>query len=60
MEFGWRLAPEYRGLGYASEASQALLDQARRTFIGEVFVIIDPDNLASHNVARKLGSSRSA
>jgi len=55
LEFGWRLAPEFRGLGYATEAAQALLDQARRTFIGEIFVIIDLDNLASQNVCRKLG-----
>ena len=50
LEFGWRLAPEYRGLGYATEAAQALLDEARRTFIGEIFVIIDLENLASQNV----------
>jgi RimJ/RimL family protein N-acetyltransferase len=55
LEFGWRLAPEYRGLGYATEAAQALLDQARRTFVGEIFVIIDLENLASQNVCRKLG-----
>jgi RimJ/RimL family protein N-acetyltransferase len=55
LEFGWRLAPEYRGRGYATEAAQALLDEARRTFTGEIFVIIDQDNLASQNVARKLG-----
>ena len=55
LEFGWRLASEYRGLGYATEAAQALLDQARRTFVGEIFVIIDLDNLASQNVCRKLG-----
>ena len=55
LEFGWRLAPEYRGLGYATEAAQVLLDEARRTFIGEIFVIIDQQNLASQNVARKLG-----
>ncbi len=55
LEFGWRLAPGYRGLGYATEAAQALLDQARRTFVGEIFVIIDLENLASQNVCRKLG-----
>jgi RimJ/RimL family protein N-acetyltransferase len=55
LEFGWRLAPEFRGRGYATEAAQVLLDEARRTFIGEIFVIIDQDNLASQNVARKLG-----
>jgi len=55
LEFGWRLAPEYRRLGYATEAAQVLLDEARRTFIGEIFVIIDQENLPSQNVARKLG-----
>lgn len=55
LEFGWRLAPEYRGRGYATEAAQALLDEACRSFVGEIFVIIDQHNLASQNVARKLG-----
>jgi RimJ/RimL family protein N-acetyltransferase len=55
LEFGWRLAAEARGLGYATEASRALLELAERTFTGEIFSMIANDNEASHNVARKLG-----
>jgi RimJ/RimL family protein N-acetyltransferase len=55
LEWGYRLVPECRGLGYATEASRALLDQARQTYAGELLAIIAPENLASQNVARKLG-----
>lgn len=55
LEWGYRLVPECRGLGYATEASRALLDQARQTCTGELLAIIAPENLASQNVARKLG-----
>jgi RimJ/RimL family protein N-acetyltransferase len=54
LEWGYRLVPECRGLGYATEASRALLDQARQTYTGELLAIIAPENLASQNVARKL------
>lgn len=55
LEWGYRLVPECRGLGYATEASQALLDQAHQTYSGELLAIIAPENLASQNVCRKLG-----
>ncbi len=55
LEWGYRLVPESRGLGYATEASQALLGHARETFSGELLAIIDPANHASQNVCRKLG-----
>jgi RimJ/RimL family protein N-acetyltransferase len=56
LEFGWRLAAEARGKGYATEASRALLDSAARDgFRGEILAIIDPTNVPSQNVARKLG-----
>ena len=55
LEWGYRLAPESRGLGYATEASQALLAQARQAYAGELLAIIAPENLASQNVCRKLG-----
>ena len=55
LEWGYRLVPESRGLGYATEASQALLDRARETFSGELLAIIDPANHASQNVCQKLG-----
>lgn len=55
LEWGYRLVPECRGLGYATESSQALLAKAHRTYEGELLVIIDPANRASQNVCRKLG-----
>jgi RimJ/RimL family protein N-acetyltransferase len=55
LEWGYRLAPESRGLGYATEASRALLETARQSYRGQLLAIIHPDNLASQNVCRKLG-----
>jgi RimJ/RimL family protein N-acetyltransferase len=55
LEWGYRLVPECRGLGYATEASQALLTTAHQTYTGELLAIIAPENLASQSVCRKLG-----
>lgn len=55
LEWGYRLVPERRGLGYATEASRALLARAQQTYRGELLAIIAPDNLASQKVAGKLG-----
>jgi GNAT superfamily N-acetyltransferase len=55
LEWGYRLTPESRGRGYATEASQALLARARLVYQGELLAVIHPDNLASQNVGRKLG-----
>jgi RimJ/RimL family protein N-acetyltransferase len=55
LEWGYRLVPECRGLGYATEASRALLATAHRTYAGELLAIIAPENLASQNVCRKMG-----
>jgi RimJ/RimL family protein N-acetyltransferase len=55
LEFGYRLVPEARGLGYATEASSALLATAAETYRGEILAIIDPTNRASQQVASKLG-----
>ncbi len=57
LEWGYRLVPESRGLGYATESSQALLARAHETFSGELLAMIDPANHASQNVCRKLGFS---
>jgi RimJ/RimL family protein N-acetyltransferase len=55
LEWGYRLVPEARGKGYATEASLALLDVARHDHRGGILGIIHPDNRASQNVIRKLG-----
>jgi len=52
---GFRLVPECRRLGYATEASQALLAKAHKAYPGELLAIVAPENLASQNVCRKLG-----
>jgi len=55
LEWGYRLATQARGNGYATEASTALLDVASREYAGEILAIIHPDNHPSHGVIRKLG-----
>jgi RimJ/RimL family protein N-acetyltransferase len=55
LEFGYRLVPEARGRGYATEAADALLDLARTTFRGELLAFIDGQNHASRRVLDKLG-----
>jgi RimJ/RimL family protein N-acetyltransferase len=55
LEWGYRLVPERRGIGYATEASRALLAKAHQTYAGELLAIIAPENLPSQNVCRKLG-----
>ncbi len=55
LEFGYRLIPQARGQGYATEAGRAVLALAARSFRGELLAIIDPANQRSSNVARKLG-----
>ena len=56
-EVGWAIAREFCGLGYATEAAAASMDYAFET-LGwtEVIHCIDPLNLPSQGVARKLGS----
>jgi RimJ/RimL family protein N-acetyltransferase len=55
LEWGYRLVPESRGLGYATEASEGLLAPASEAFSGELLAIIDPANHSSQNVCGKLG-----
>ena len=55
LEFGYRLVPEARGRGYATEAGRAVLEVAGETFRGELLAMIDPTNDASQGVIGKLG-----
>jgi RimJ/RimL family protein N-acetyltransferase len=57
-EVGWSIAREHWGKGYASEGAAAAMDYAFDV-LGwpEVIHCIDPQNLASQGVARRLGSS---
>lgn len=55
LEWGYRLVEDARGKGYATEASQALLDRVGETFKGDILGLIDPINHRSRNVLQKLG-----
>lgn len=55
LEWGWRLTPQARGRGYATEATSALLAAADAIDDGEMLCIIAADNHPSHRVADKVG-----
>jgi RimJ/RimL family protein N-acetyltransferase len=55
LEWGWRLVPEARGRGYATEAAGALLAMADRQDDGEILCLIAPENHASRRVATNVG-----
>jgi len=57
-EVGWGVAREVQGKGYATEGSAAAIDWAV-DLLGWTDIIhcIDPANLASQNVARRLGAT---
>ena len=56
LEAGWALASGGQGWGYATEAMTAAIGWAEHAFPGRrMTCIIDPDNLPSVRVAKKLG-----
>ena len=57
LEYGYRLVPDARGKGYATEAGRALLAMADEwvTEPFELMAMIDPRNAPSRNVIGKLG-----
>jgi RimJ/RimL family protein N-acetyltransferase len=57
LEYGYRLVPDARRRGYATEAGRALLALAEATFRGELLAMIDPTNIPSQRVITKLGFS---
>jgi RimJ/RimL family protein N-acetyltransferase len=55
-EAGWAFIPDVWGKGYATEAMTAILDWADANLDApETRCMIDPENSASLNVAKKLG-----
>jgi RimJ/RimL family protein N-acetyltransferase len=59
IEIGWRLAPEFWGRGYVTEAGNAWLDFAfQKLGVDEVVSFCVIDNLASEAVMRRLGMRR--
>ena len=58
-EIGWRLAREFWGNGYATEAAIAARDHFFGTFaFSDLISLSHPENVASHRVMRKLGMRR--
>jgi RimJ/RimL family protein N-acetyltransferase len=56
IEIGWRLVRSAWRRGYATEAARPVLDHALNTLrLRQVIADIDPKNVASIAVARKLG-----
>lgn len=58
LEWGWRLVPDARGHGFATEATTALLALADACDDGEMLCIISADNVRSRRVADKCGFRR--
>ncbi|MCP2032909.1 RimJ/RimL family protein N-acetyltransferase [Okibacterium sp. HSC-33S16] len=61
LEIGWIMHPDYAGVGYATEAAEALLEFAF-TVVGahRVIATLDPANDASIRVCRRLGMRKEA
>lgn len=58
FEVGWGIAKSFRGKGYAVEAAAASIDWAFATFeIDKIVHCIRPENVASQNVAQRLGAT---
>jgi RimJ/RimL family protein N-acetyltransferase len=56
IELGWRIRPDARGNGYATEAARPVLAYALGTLrLPRLVADIDPANTPSLHVARKLG-----
>lgn len=55
LEFGWRLVPDARGRGYATEAATEVMGLIEHSFTGTIHALIDPTNEPSKAVARRLG-----
>jgi RimJ/RimL family protein N-acetyltransferase len=59
FEVGWGIAREFRGKGYAVEATRAAIDWVFATFeIDRIIHCIDRENTASQAVARRLGAGK--
>ena len=59
IEFGYSIFTKFRRLGYAREASMALMAWAyRRHSISQFVVTIDPGNIPSLNLALRLGFNK--
>jgi RimJ/RimL family protein N-acetyltransferase len=56
VEIGWQLNPDHWGYGYATEAASGAVALAfGPRGLDRVVAVVDPDNLRSHAVCRRLG-----
>ena len=55
VEIGWHLHPDAWGQGYATEAAEAVLDDAFSRGLAKDLAVTNPDNHASQAVCRRLG-----
>lgn len=55
VEVGWHLHPDAWGHGYATEAAEAVLDDAFRRGLAKVVAVTNPANHSSQAVCRRLG-----
>ena len=56
MEVAYLLAKEYWGRGLATEAARGVVDHAfEQLRLPRLICLFEPENLASANVARKIG-----
>jgi ribosomal-protein-alanine N-acetyltransferase len=56
VEVAYTIAEEYWGQGLGSEAAQAILNYGfEKLNLSRLICTIDPDNVASQNVAKKIG-----
>ncbi|MCJ2184973.1 GNAT family N-acetyltransferase [Novosphingobium sp. 1949] len=54
---GYRVEPEYRGCGYASEALTELRSIARSHGFEEIWITCTPENIASYRTLEKAGAT---
>lgn len=60
-EIGYMILPEYNGLGYTTEAVNAILNYGFNTLkLHSIEAIIDPNNIASERVLQKNGFVKEA
>jgi RimJ/RimL family protein N-acetyltransferase len=58
FEVGWGIAKEFRGKGFATEATRASIDWVLENLaVDRIVHTIKPDNTASQSVAQRLGAT---